>query len=107
MLTFKDGRLDQVIPNINTDEWLHLTVVTNGPRASDGGTIYLNGVPTGNTTKLDPLFPNGNTFGQGNLGMGSPNRLFPVLVDELYFWNKPLSTDEVKMIYKLHSIFSH
>lgn len=69
--------------NLNTGNWMHVTVVKNGTTSI----LYVNGIveATGTVDRSPSL----NTFDIGNLNEhgGRQNRYFPGLIDEVRIWN--------------------
>ena len=84
----------QFISQINDAEWLHLVLVMYGPRYEIGVGIFVNGQ---SKSQYLPATQPTKTYGssaQLTLAASDLDRL-----DELFFWNRRLSYEEVQMLY--------
>ena len=77
-------------------EWFHFVIIINGTRASDGISYYINGM------KMDPALQEPRSSltiepGTGILSNHPTN--YPVLIDELCFWNTTLDDQEIEDLY--------
>ena len=94
-LSFKDGTLADWFPNTFNQEWFYLVVVTNGPSVMDGGFLAINGIST--VKHFVPGKVN-ITYTGGYLRINEGGN-DAVHVDELTFWNRSLSPEEVGILY--------
>jgi hypothetical protein len=80
---------------LSTGQWYHVVFVyDNGPKKR---TIYLNGVQDGTDISGSDFV---GTTGNWNLGVyTSPGAYLNGAIDEVYFFNKALTADEVKAMY--------
>jgi hypothetical protein len=82
-------------PVLNDGQWHMITYVRNGTTA----TLYTDGVPVGTET------PSGNPAGQARWSIGmewdsSPSDEYEGAVDDVRFYNRPLTAAEVQSILK-------
>ena len=84
--------IGNVYAHLQERHWHHLVVVTNEPSSSDSGRIYKDGV------YVSGFGGNGGTYegGEGNMRINGSLAYF----DELYFWNRKLSAQEVQTLFK-------
>ena len=87
---------NQYPPLINDDRWHHIAYVRDGDRAY----AYTDGVRVGTETPTaNPSREDRWSIGQ-EWDNGSPSDLYVGLVDDVRFYNKPLTDDEIKQIMK-------
>ena len=80
-------------------QWHYLAVTTKGARADDGASVYFDGVSRRYELEIttdDQLEGDGNLRINGEKDYWIDNKAF-TYVDELTFWNRNLSTDEVEI----------
>ncbi len=75
------------------DEWNHV-VITNGSKLK----LYLNGELKGNNSKGSHGNPSMHKIRLFDNGVGDAEMYF----DELYFINRELTTDEIRLLYEVH-----
>ena len=82
-LMFNDGFLWGVVSNVKDDEgWFYFTLVTNGPNANNGVSVYLNGdVNSDEITAYESDAQNGD----GYLRINEESKSVGAYVDELTF----------------------
>ena len=87
--------------------WFHLVFNLIGLQDGDGITIYHNGADVGDgKDKLgggDPFLPVGSGMVVVGRSLTSKNELYAsVMVDELLFFNRYLSIEEIQMLYNMY-----
>lgn len=82
--------------NINTNIWYHMIMWYNGTLYK----IYLNGVEEASASKSGSV-PTSNIIytAIGNQPSGGDNYAFDGLIDQLVFWNKALTVQEISDLY--------
>ena len=84
--------------------WFHLVINYIGPADGQGITIYTNGVLDGSDTEK---YKYSWSPGDGRVVIGrkftdSDTAYASVEVDELTFWNRALTPQEIQAIYNMH-----
>jgi hypothetical protein len=74
---------------VNPGEWSHVAMVAN----ANSMTLYVNGVASTQTINLNPTLL--TSFKIGNY-RGWTSRTFNGQIDEVCFWNRALTTDEIR-----------
>ncbi len=83
-------------------DWFHTAIVYHGPEG--GISVYINGSLV-ETDSFGPDHSHEETTGNVVLGRTyamKDRRYANVTVDELMFWDKPLSTDVIQKLYNLY-----
>ena len=95
---------DNILTCMVRTQWHYLAIVTKGDSADNGGYIYFDGISQRYelTNTID-----GKLDGNGKLQLNGEGDVFEIqqlytYVDELTFWNRALSPDEVKILYNLN-----
>ena len=77
---------------VTPNEWNHVALVMTPTSA----TIYVNGIASTDNNTYDPeAFDAATYIGNDN---NNPNRTFKGLIDEVCFWNRSLSIDEIRAL---------
>ena len=87
------------------DGWFHLVLNYIGPADGQGITIYTDGTLQGNgtTKETDPYTPGDGRVVIGREFTDSDEWYASVEVDELTFWNRALTLQEIQAIYYMHA----
>ena len=97
MVMFKDGHQLHVVSNVKILGWVFLALVTDGPDADSGARVYLHGGL--GSHELPPAIMGEAQGGDGHLKVNEEGKPVAVYVDELAFWNKALSAEEVGVLF--------
>ena len=101
MYKYPEKRLLDKVP-IAEGEWIHLASVVNGTSALDGVYHYIDGQrrePTESYPLDDTATPGDGALFAGGPLIGSFELSLPTWLDELCFWNRKLSDQEIKDLY--------
>ena len=95
-IIYNEGENSDRISGIDDNQWLHLVLLVKGPIAYYNY-LYVNGGSTVHT--FSPFDITNAQNKDGNLRINEEGKPVAAYVDELYFWNRALSDDEVKTFY--------
>ena len=101
---FRTEYIRIIIPTVPT-EWYHLVFNYVGTNNAEGVTIYHDGVEVGSNTQKTPYY---NNAGSGIVVLGRyyvqalEQSFASVMVDELLFFNRYLTEEEVQILYNMH-----
>ena len=91
--------------NIPLNKWVHVSLVVKGSSAEDGLSVYVDGI------KRDVKLYNRSDTDQPEVPGDGPLVVAPketiewapdLAVDELIFWNRILSPNEIMMLYQMY-----